>query len=152
MVRNKSPDFLGKTEKLFQAITNLAKTQTGAQDEVVDIITKMCDSLETASDLIIAEISRGITDINRARGGGVRRLQRCFQAQAMRFSQEKLSKKLKAGKVCGDLRKLGKRFGNPLSRQAIGAQTLAGWLRTVFRRSPTMKRFVGDLYFDERRY
>ena len=144
--------FFGKTEKLFKIITNLATTQTDAKDEVIYVITTMCDTLESASDIVIAEISGANTDVNRARRGTARQLSSCFPAQAARFRHDALLGKLKAGKVCGDLKKLGKRFGDPLSPQAAGAQEIGDWIRTLFGRASSMQIFVYDLYLDERRY
>lgn len=145
-------DFLGKSEKLLKAAAKVGKTQTDARDEVVDIITTMCDSLESASDIVSSEISKAITDINRARRGTENQLVTCFNTQAVRFRHEKLLGKLRAGKVCSDLKKLGKRFGDPLSKQALGAQPFKQWVKAAVGRSSTMQQFVEDLYLDERRY
>jgi len=145
-------DFHAATGEMFKGMAKLANEQTSAQDEVVDIITTMCDSLESASDLIRVQLSSAITDLNREKYGSQKALQRCLAKQTKRFSTENLSRQLHAGKVCGDLRKLGKRFGNPLSKQARGAMSILDWLKSLFRRSSPMKKFVDDLYFDERRY
>jgi len=147
-----SGDYMKSIGKLFEGMAKLAKTQTHAQDEVVSIINDMCDSLESATDHIVKEISRAVTDINRIRGEKVDTIQRCIGKQAERFSNEKLYKTLKTGKVCGDLRKLGKRFGNPLSSQSMGAQSLIDWLRTLFKRSSRMQELLDRLYWDERDY
>ncbi len=152
MSNGKTVDFLGNTEKLFEGMVKLANEQTSAQDEVIDIITTMCDSLQSATDIVSSEISAAITDLNRARSKTRLQLQRCLSKQAERFSDANLRTKLHRGKVCGDLRKLGQRFGNPLSKQAHGAQSVGDWLRSLFKRSSSMKRFVDDLYFDEGRY
>jgi len=145
-------DYMKSTEKLFEGMGKLARKQTDAQDELVAIINDMCDSLEMANDLIAKEISSAITDINRIKGSKIENIHRCFEKQALRFSNEKLHKTLKAGKVCGDLRKLGKRFGNPLSGQAMGSQSLKAWLSTLFNRSSKMKMHLDRLYWDERDY
>ena len=63
----KAVDFLGNTEKLFEGMVKLANEQTSTQDEVIDIITTMCDSLQSATDIVSSQISTAITDLNRAR-------------------------------------------------------------------------------------
>lgn len=145
-------DYMKNIGKLFEGLAKLAKTQTHAQDEVISIINDMCDSLESATDLIVKDISKGITDINRIRGQRADAIQKCLRTQVERFSDESLYKTLKTGKVCGDLRRLGKRFGNPLSSQSIGAQSVLDWLKSIFKRSTKMQQLMDRLYWDERDY
>lgn len=152
MSNGKTVDFLGNTEKLFEGMVKLANEQTSSQGEVIDIITTMCDSLQSATDIVNSEISAAITDLNRARRKTRLQLQRCLSKQGERFSDSHLRAKWHRRKVCGDLRKLGQRFGNPLSRQARGAQSVGEWLKSLFKRSSAMKVFVDNLYFDETRY
>ncbi len=152
MPNTTSPPFHEKCGKMFGGLKELANDQTDAQDEVVSIINDMCDSLESACDLMVLETSQAIADLNRARSRGPDDLRAAFGKTALRFSGTELLKKLKTGKVCGDLKKLGRRFGNPLSKQTRSSITAQQWLMTFYRRSNSMKRFVEDLYFDERRY
>jgi len=140
------------TGKMFEGIAKLAKTQTQAQDELIKIINDMCDSLESATDHIVKEISSAVTDINRIRGKKVETIQQCIREQTERFSNKKVYKTLKTGKVCGDLRKLEKRFNNPVSPQSMGAQSLLDWLRKRFKRSSRMQQFLNKLYWNERDY
>lgn len=144
------PDFHANAGKAVEALSELIKEQPETRDNVVETILEMTAALQTACDTVCFEISKSMRELSRASSKATRC--EAVATIATTLSKEALLKKLKAAKVCADIKKLGKRFSDPLSKETRGALSIGNWLRTAFQRSNKMTSFLDELYWDEKRY
>jgi hypothetical protein len=112
----------------------------------------MCDALQLAADLISKELSAGVTEFNRLWPEKEGVLRGYFERIAVRLSEPSLRLLLHEGTVCGELHKLGDRFEQPFSKEAVSGISFWQNVKTFFSRSNHMSSVLHGLIEGERDY
>jgi hypothetical protein len=131
--------------------SKLGEQQATVRDGVIQTINELADSLVLATDLIAKELSATIMEFQ-ANMMDVGQLRGCCERLAARVSEPQLRLLLHEGKVCGNLHKLGDRFEQPFSYEAMAGMNIWENVTTFFRRSSSMSMALHGLIEGERDY
>jgi hypothetical protein len=129
------------------------EAQAKTRDGVIQTINEMCDALQKASDEITSELSGSIMEFNslgNAREEAV--IRGFFDRTAEKCSRRALRNLLHEGRVCGELHKVGDRFGQPFTYDTASGVSFWQNVTTFFTRTNSMHQALDGLVEGEQNY
>ena len=117
----------------------LGDKQSKERNQVIDVIDRLTNALQTACDLVSSQLGKAIIDYNKLfKSKAKKHYEDYLTSVSIRCDEAALGKLLREGEVCGELHKLGDAFKVSTSRQAMAGLSLFDLVKTFFCRTNKM--------------